>query len=264
MSKGSKNANLKLTQKELNLLNSPLGYKLLLLEKKTDVMKSLKLVKYENRLKELQAELVKVQDWMITHNKKIIILFEGRDAAGKGGAIRRLTAHINPRHYRIMALPKPTDSEKGQWYFQRYVQYLPKPAQMVLFDRSWYNRAIVEPVNKFCTAKEYKDFMGQVNEFERMIMESDTHLIKFYFSITKQEQKRRFDNIQSSPLKRWKMTAVDKNAQALWDEYTRYKLKMFKRTNTKKSPWIVIDANDKTVARIKALEYILDHLPYQK
>ncbi len=250
------------TQGELDLINSPKGLKYLFEDKKVDPVKALRMVRYENRLKELQADLVKLQYWTIENNKKLVILFEGRDAAGKGGAIRRISAHINPRYYRIVALPKPTSEERGQWYFQRYVNQLPKPGEIVLFDRSWYNRAVVEPVNGFCTQDEYKIFMGQVNDFERMILESNIFLIKFYFSISKQEQNQRFKDIKSSPLKKWKISPVDLRAQKLWDEYTRYKEKMFEQTDTKQTPWIVIDANRKTVARIKALEHILDTIPY--
>ena len=222
------------------------------------------MTKYELRLRQLQTELVKLQHWTIKEGKKIVVLFEGRDAAGKGGAIRRITAHINPRYYKIVALPKPTIEEQGQWYFQRYVNRLPMPGEMVFFDRSWYNRAVVEPVNGFCTEVEYQRFMGQVNEFERMILESDIYLIKFYFSISKEEQARRFKEIKSSPLKKWKITPVDERAQELWDDYTKYKEKMFEKTNLKQSPWVVIDANRKTDARIKATEHILKVIPYEK
>ena len=180
----------------------------------------------------------------------------------KGGAIRRIAAHINPRHYRIVALPKPTPEEEGQWYFQRYVNRLPKPGEIVFFDRSWYNRAIVEPVNGFCTQKEYETFMGQVNAFEQMIIESGTYLIKFYFSITKAEQASRFKDIKKDPLKKWKMTPVDERAQELWNEYTAYKKKMFAQTNLPTSPWVIIDANRKTFARIEATEYVLKTIPY--
>jgi polyphosphate kinase 2 len=205
-----------------------------------------------------------LQNWVIKGDKKIVILFEGRDAAGKGGAIRRITAHINPRHYKIVALPKPTLEEQGQWYFQRYVNRLPKPGEIVFFDRSWYNRAVVEPVNGFCTEVQYQRFMGQVNDFERMIIESDIYLIKFYFSISKEEQARRFKEIKSSPLKKWKITPVDERAQELWDDYTLYKQKMFEKTNLKQSPWVIIDANRKTDARIIATEHILKVIPYEE
>lgn len=220
-------------------------------------------IQYEKEKKQLQIELVKLQNWVVKHNKRIVIIFEGRDAAGKGGAIRRITAHINPRQYRIVALPKPTIEESGQWYFQRYVNKLPKPGEIVFFDRSWYNRAVVEPVNGFCTKYQYQNFMKQVNSFERMIMDADTYLIKFYFSISKEEQALRFKEIKSNPLKKWKMTAVDRKAQELWDDYTAFKLKMFDHTNLKDSPWIIIEADKKTEARIEALKYFIDNIPYE-
>lgn len=251
-----------LSDADLELLNSPLGLKYLFADKKTDPAKALRLAKYETRLRELQAELIKLQEWVISGNRKVVILFEGRDAAGKGGAIRRITAHINPRQYKIVALPKPTEEEAGQWYFQRYVNRLPKPGEMVFFDRSWYNRAVVEPVNGFCTEMQYETFMSEVNDFERMIQNADTYLIKFYFSISKNEQARRFADIKSSPLKRWKMTPVDEAAQGLWDEYTRYKEAMFAKTNTENAPWKIIQADQKTSARLEVLEHVLKVLPY--
>ncbi len=258
-----KNDLLNLSAEDLAVLNSPMGLKQLFADKKVDVYRALRLTKYELRLRELQAELIQVHNWIIDNNKKVVVLFEGRDAAGKGGAIRRITAHINPRQYRIVALPKPTEEEEGQWYFQRYVNRLPKPGEIVFFDRSWYNRAVVEPVNGFCTPQQYETFMNQVNDFERMIQESDTHIIKFYFSITKEEQALRFKDIKNSPLKRWKMTKVDENAQGLWDEYTAYKEKMFERTNTEAAPWNIIMADRKTDARIEALELLINKLPYK-
>ncbi len=263
MTTTQKTKKINLTKEDLEILNSPIGLKYLFMDKKTDVEKVLRMVKYEIQLKELQAKLIKLQNWTIKNGKKIVIIFEGRDAAGKGGAIRRITSHINPRHFRIVALPKPTSEEEGQWYFQRYVNQLPTPGEMVLFDRSWYNRAVVEPVNGFCTENQYTTFMGQVNDFERMILESDTYLIKFYFSITKEEQAARFKDIKSSPLKKWKMTPVDEKAQELWEEYTKYKVKMFEKTNTKLSPWVIIEADRKTEARIKAIQYVLNTIPYK-
>ena len=255
---------MELSDSDVELLNTPIGLKSLFADKNTDLGKALRIAKYETELRGLQTELIKLQNWTIEHKKKIVILFEGRDSAGKGGAIRRITAHINPRHYRIVALPKPTEEEKGQWYFQRYVNQLPKGGEIVFFDRSWYNRAIVEPVNGFCTEQQYETFMGQVNDFERMIMESDTYLIKFYFSITKEEQKLRFDDIKRSPLKKWKITPVDQNAQRLWDQYTEYKLKMFEKTNLESSPWINILANQKSEARLEAAKYVLEKIPYNQ
>lgn len=251
------------SEKELEILNSKIGIKHLFADKKTNPRKALRLTKYENELRELQAELIKVQNWVIDQKRKVIVIFEGRDAAGKGGAIRRITAHINPRHYKIVALPKPSHEEEGQWYFQRYVNELPKAGQIVFFDRSWYNRAIVEPVNGFCTNDEYERFMGQINDFERMILESNTHVVKLYFSISKEEQARRFTEIKSNPLKKWKITPVDERAQELWDQYTKYKEKMFEKTDTKGAPWKIIEADKKTDARIDALKYILSQIPYE-
>jgi polyphosphate kinase 2 len=253
---------LELNDEDLEMLNSPLGLKMLLADRKTNTEKALRLLKSEMTFRELQAEIIKLQNWVIEKNKKVVIIFEGRDAAGKGGAIRRVTEHINPRQYRIVALPKPTIEEEGQWYFQRYVNQLPKPGEMVFFDRSWYNRAIVEPVNGFCTKAQYQSFMAQVNSFENMIMDSGIFLIKFYFSISKEEQASRFKQIQSDPLRRWKMTDVDRRAQELWDQYTEFKLKMFEHTNLKASPWVIIEADRKAEARIKALEYIISTIPY--
>jgi polyphosphate kinase 2 len=192
------------------------------------------------------------------------VIFEGRDAAGKGGAIRRVTERINPRYMRIVALPKPTEDEQSQWYFQRYVERFPKAGEMVLFDRSWYNRAVVEPVNGFCTKEEYDVFMNQVNDFERMILESGIHLVKIYMSISKKEQVKRFDDIKKDPLKQWKMTKVDEQAQELWNDYTEYKRAMFSKTNSDTSPWKVIRANRKTEARIDVINHILKSIPYDK
>ena len=254
---------LKLNGEDLKLINSPLGLRYLLSDKRPNVERSLRMARYEYELRDLQAKLVDMQNWIIKEGNKVVVLFEGRDAAGKGGAIRRLTAHINPRNYRIEALPKPTDEERGQWYFQRYVVRLPKPGDMVLFDRSWYNRAVVEPVNGFCTQEQYQTFMEQVNDFERMIIGSGTYLLKYYFSITKEEQARRFRDIKSSPLKRWKMTPVDERAQELWDDYTHYKERMFAKTDTEQAPWTIIQADRKPEARLKVVKDILERLPYK-
>jgi polyphosphate kinase 2 len=252
-----------LTEEEIALLNSKIGLHALFENKKVDITKVLEKVKYSVNLKKKQEELIKLQNWVIKENKKVVVLFEGRDAAGKGGAIRRITEYINPRHFKIIALNIPTSDERSQWFFQRYINQLPKPGEIMFFDRSWYNRAVVEPVNKFCTKKEYKVFMSQVNNFEKMLIQSDTYLIKLYFSISKKEQAKRFEKITNSPLKRWKMTPVDEKAQALWDEYTSYKMKMFELTNTETAPWVIIDANDKFNARLKAITHILESIPYK-
>ena len=255
---------MKFTQEEVDLLNTKIGMRFLLADKKLQPEKALQKTRYELELRELQYQLIQLQEWVIRENKKVIIIFEGRDAAGKGGAIRRMAARINPRHYRIVALDKPTPDERGQMYFQRYVKQLPSPGQIVFFDRSWYNRAVVEPVNDFCTQKEYHNFMGQVNDFERMIVESDTFLLKIYLSISKEEQAKRFREIKKSPLKKWKLTPVDEKAQKLWDVYTEYKDKMFDRTDTDIAPWKVIVADDKSKARMEAIQYVLDCIPYEK
>lgn len=255
--------NITLTEEELQILNSKEGLKRLITYPNIDLKKTIRYVNYEKYLDELQVELIQLHNWVINNNKKLIIIFEGRDAAGKGGAIRRITEHINPRHFKIIALPKPDEVEKGQWYFQRYVNQLPKEGEIVFFDRSWYNRAVVEPVNNFCTEEEYNTFMKQVNNFEKMIIESGTILIKFYFSISKDEQAKRFEEIKANPLKKWKVTPVDERAQELWDVYTKYKKTMQKKTNTKYAPWKIIKANKKTKARIAAIEHILSVTPYE-
>ncbi len=252
------------SEKDLKLLNTNRATKVLLSQgDNINPEKVLRYVKYEKTLEELQVELIKMQHWIIENNQRLCILFEGRDAAGKGGAIRRVTHHINPRNYRVIALPKPTEQEKGQWYFQRYVNKLPDPGNIVLFDRSWYNRAVVEPVNGFSTPEEYERFMSEVNNFENMITNDGIILMKFYFSITKSEQARRFDDIKSNPLKRWKMSPVDEKAQELWDVYTEYKERMFSHTNTEKNPWIILRANRKTTARIAVIKHILKRVPYK-
>jgi len=251
-----------LTVKELKRLNSKNGIKQFLAEEDTSLPKVLRNLNYEARLELLQAELIHLQHWVYEKKKKIVILFEGRDAAGKGGAIRRITEHLNPRQFKVVALPKPTDEERGQWYFQRYINQLPKKGQIVFFDRSWYNRAVVEPVNGFCTKREYTIFMKQVNDFERMIIESGITLIKFYFSITKDEQAKRFEDIIASPIKKWKYSKVDQRAIELWDDYTMYKTKMFDLTDTKIAPWKIIKANRKSKARIDVIKTILKTISY--
>lgn len=249
---------------ELKLLNTNKAVKLMLDQGEAiNVERALRFVNYERQLEKAQVELVKLQSWVIENKKRICILYEGRDAAGKGGAIRRFTHHLNPRQYSVVALPKPSEEERGQWYFQRYINMLPNPGEIVLFDRSWYNRAVVEPVNDFCTSEEYDRFMGEVNQFETMLTNDGIILIKLYFSITKEEQKKRFEDIINNPLKRWKMTPVDNRAQELWDVYTEYKERMFHDTNTATSPWTIIAANRKTKARLQAIQHVLKTVPYE-
>ena len=252
-----------LSEVDIHLLNTAAGYRNLLKPKTLDIGRALNRVKYEYRLKELQAEMIKLQQWVFANKKQLIIIAEGRDAAGKGGAIRRMTEHLNPRLLKIVALPKPTKIEKKQWYFQRYVRQLPKVGEIVFFNRSWYNRAMVEPVNGFCTDKQYETFMSEVNLFEDMLVNDGIQIIKLYFSITKTEQANRFKNIQSNPLKTWKISPVDLNALELWDKYTEYKERMIAVSNTEKSPWKIIKADKKTDARLEAMEYILSLIPYK-
>lgn len=253
-----------LTQKDVDILNTNKGLRALFLKEPYNVEKAVRFVNYERKLKKLQVELIRLQSWAIDEGERIIVLFEGRDAAGKGGAIRRITERMNPRHWRIVALPKPSSDERTQWYFQRYVKEFPKAGEIVFFDRSWYNRAVVEPVNGFCTEEEYEVFMNQVNNFERMITESGIRLVKIYMSISKKEQAKRFDEIKGDPLKQWKMTAVDEAAQGLWDEYTKYKRMMFNKTEEGPVQWKIIRANRKTYARVSAINHILKSIPYDK
>jgi len=251
-----------LTPKNIKKLNSKRGLKLFFKEEDMTVAKALRILNYEDKLKKLQEELIKLQQWVEAKGEKLVIVFEGRDAAGKGGAIRRITQHLNPREFNVVALPKPTPEENEQWYFQRYIKNLPRSGQITFFDRSWYNRAVVEPVNGFCTEEEYRIFMNQVNGFEQMLVESGVRLVKFYFSINKAEQERRFNDIKSSPVKKWKFSPVDQTALERWDDYTLYKTKMFEETDTKFAPWIVIKANKKMRARVEVIQKLLDLVPY--
>ena len=222
------------------------------------------LVDYDSELLKLQAELVDLQQWAAKHKKRICVLFEGRDAAGKGGAIRRFTEHLNPRSMRVVALTKPTDIEKGQWYFRRYIKELPEPGELVFFDRSWYNRAVVEPVMDFCTDEQYNKFMVQVPEFEHMLYEDGVIIIKLWFSISKEEQKKRFNSRLKNPLKQWKFSPVDKEGQVRWDKYTSYKEQMFTQTHTSFSPWIIIKTNSKKQARLESIRYVLSRFEYDR
>ncbi len=253
-----------LSEKEIELLNSKQGKIELLREKNTNVLKALRRVKYLNKLIELQEELLKMQQWVLQKKKRVVILFEGRDAAGKGGAIRRFVEHMNPRLLRVVALPRPTTAEKGQWYFQRYVLQLPNPGEIVFFDRSWFNRAIVEPVNGYCSQKQYREFMDQVVDFEHMIHRDGVQIIKFWFSISRDEQEARFNNILEDPLKQWKMSPVDEKALDLWDDYTYYKNAMFARTSGSNCGWEILKANTKSGARIEAIKHVLRTINYPK
>ncbi len=217
---------------------------------------------YEKQKYDLQVELLKLQAWVKETGARLVILFEGRDAAGKGGTIKRVMEHLNPRGARVVALEKPTEEEKGQWYFQRYVKHLPTKGEIVLFDRSWYNRAGVERVMNFCTEDEYLEFMRQAPEFERNLVRSGITLIKFWFSVSQEEQKRRFKDRETHPLKQWKLSPVDKASLDKWDDYTRAKEKMFFYTDTSDAPWTVVKSNCKKRARLNAMRYILHKVPY--
>ncbi len=217
---------------------------------------------YERSKYQLQVELLKLQAWVKETGQKVVILFEGRDAAGKGGAIKRFMEHLNPRGARVVALEKPTESERGQWYFQRYIQHLPTAGEIVLFDRSWYNRAGVERVMGFCSQSEYDDFMRQVPEFERNLVRSGIHLFKFWFSVSRKEQRRRFKEREKHPLKQWKLSPIDKASLDKWDDYTHAKEAMFFSTDTADAPWIVIKSDCKKRARLNAMRYVLHRIAY--
>lgn len=232
-------------------------------ERGINYSKHLSRAAYEDQLAELQAQLVDMQQWIAQHKLRVAVICEGRDAAGKGGTIRRFVEHLNPRSARVVALTKPTEVERGQWYFQRYVKELPNPGEIVFFDRSWYNRAVVEPVMGFCTEEQYKVFMVQVPEFEHMLCEDGLHIIKFWFSIAKDEQKARFDARLANPVKRWKYSPVDEMGQELWDRYTLYKERMFSATHTTFSPWVIVKANNKRKARLESIRYLLSRFDYE-
>ena len=215
-------------------------------------------------LKPYQAELIRLQRHLEDANKRMIIIFEGRDAAGKGGTIRQVTRYMNEKHYRIVALGKPTEEQRTQWYFQKYVSQFPRGGEVVLFDRSWYNRAMVEKVFGFCNEDEYDKFMQGVTEFERDLVRNDICFLKLYFSVTKEEQADRFERRRTDPLRQWKLSEVDLQAQDQWDEFTNVKYEMLKRTNTIDCPWTIIRSNDKYQARLNAIKVILNAVPYER
>lgn len=217
---------------------------------------------YEAEKAALQVELLKVQHWVQDTGQKYVLLFEGRDAAGKGGTIKRFTEHLNPRAARVVALNKPSDEERGQWFFQRYIKHLPTAGEMVLYDRSWYNRAGVERVMNFCAPGEYLEFMRQTPEFERMLVRSGIRLFKFWFSVTQDEQKKRFASRETDPLKRWKLSPIDRASLDKWDDYTEAKEAMFFYTDTADAPWTVIRSNDKKRARLTCMRHFLSQLDY--
>jgi polyphosphate kinase 2 len=218
---------------------------------------------YFKELFRMQAELVKLQDWVVASGKKIVVLFEGRDAAGKGGVIKRITQRLNPRVCRVAALPAPNNREKTQWYFQRYVEHLPAAGEIVLFDRSWYNRAGVEHVMGFCSPEEYEAFFRDVPEFEKLIIRSGIQLVKYWFSITDAEQAFRFNARIADPLKQWKLSPMDLESRSRWEDYTRAKEVMLSRTSTPEAPWWVVKAVDKKGARLNCIRHLLSLVPYE-
>jgi len=232
------------------------------LQKKSN--RALRRCKREEDLKPYQAELIRLQQHLEKNTRRMIILFEGRDAAGKGGTIRRVTRYMNEKHYRVVALGKPTEEQRTQWFFQKYVQKFPRGGEIVLFDRSWYNRAVVERVFGFCSDEEYENFMIGCPGFEKDIVRQGTILVKLYFSVTKEEQARRFERRKTDPLRQWKLSEIDVQAQDRWDEFTTQKYEMLRRTNTTHAPWTIIRSNDKHLARLNAMKVILNAVPYER
>ncbi|MEM1228322.1 MAG: polyphosphate kinase 2 [Planctomycetota bacterium] len=236
-------------KKEILSTTYPYDYRM-----KTDV--------YEKQKESLQVELLKLQHWVETTGERIVMLFEGRDAAGKGGTIKRFMEHLNPRAARVVALGKPTESERGQWYFQRYIDQLPTAGEIVLFDRSWYNRAVVEPVMGFCSSSQHHAFLRQVPMLENMLIDDGIRLYKFWFSVSREEQFRRFKSRETDRLKQWKLSPVDAKGLSMWDEYTEAKRSMFMATDTTFSPWTVVRSDDKKRARLSCMRYVLNDCPY--
>jgi len=224
--------------------------------------KKMKRLDYEDQKQKLQIELLKLQKWVTESGQRIVLLFEGRDAAGKGGTIKRFMEHLNPRGARVVALAKPSEREKGEWYFQRYVRHLPTKGEMVLFDRSWYNRGVVEPVMGFCTPDEHQKFLRDASLFESMLIEDGVKLFKFWFSVSREEQLRRFVSRESDTLKQWKLSPVDMQSLAHWDDYTSAKTIMFSKTDTRVAPWTVVRSDCKKRARLNCMKYVLSHCDY--
>ncbi|CAC9585717.1 Polyphosphate kinase 2 (EC 2.7.4.1) [uncultured Gammaproteobacteria bacterium] len=251
-----------LSKKDFKLIHNREELKKNLSSKDISFESALKNYNYEKELVFLQIELNKLQSWIEQNNKRVIVVMEGRDAAGKGGSIRRFLEHMNPRSSRLVALNKPTDVEQNQWYLQRYIKQLANAGEFVIFDRSWYNRAVVEPVMGFCTKNQYKKHIRQVPEFEHMLYEDGVHVIKIWFSITKDEQLKRFESRMTDNLKKWKLSPVDIEGQKMWDIYTKYKEQMFNKTHTSFCPWTIIQTNDKKTARLESIRHVLSQFDY--
>ena len=253
-----------LSNEDLSTISSNQDLEELIVSKEKNLKKIRFNLDYEHELTELQTQLVKLQKWVQKTDRRVIVIFEGRDAAGKGGTIKRFAEHLNPRPLRVVALDKPTDKEMAQWYFRRYIKELPDKGEIVFFDRSWYNRAVVEPVMGFCNDDQYAQFMRQVTEFEYMLFEDGVDIIKFWFSISKEEQSKRFEARRNNPLKQWKLSSVDEKGQGLWDKYTYYKEQMFALTHTSFSPWTIIQTNNKKTARLESIRHVLSHFEYEE
>jgi len=248
------------TREDLGLLDRSLDFKL----GEYPYRRPMSNAEYAAQLRPLQVELVKVQNWVKARDQRIVALFEGRDAAGKGGTIKRVMEHLNPRGARVVALDKPNETERGQWYFQRYIAHFPSNGEMVFFDRSWYNRAGVERVFEFCTSAEYLEFMRQAPELERMMVNSGIRLFKYYFSVSREEQKRRFARRKTDPLRQWKLSSIDQASIDKWDAYTEAKEAMFFYTDTADAPWTIVKSDDKKRARINMIRHFLHHVPYEE
>ncbi|MGY6520844.1 MAG: polyphosphate kinase 2 [Mongoliitalea sp.] len=253
-----------LSKEDLEILTSKIGLKHLLASKKVDVDKALEGAKAEIKLRAIKAELVKLQLWLIKQEKKLILLFHGGVSIEKSGIIRSILSHNNPRHYRIeVNLPHLSNPETGEWYFKKFVEKLPQPGEMVFWDRSWYNRALIEPIHGLCTEEEYELFMKQVNGFEQMLVESGYHLVKFYFSVSKKEQQKRMTEFQKDPLAKWKLLPLDFESYDLWDQFESYKKAMFEQTDTLHAPWVEIAVEKRQDEIVLAAQHLLSLFPYQ-
>ncbi|NIW24433.1 MAG: polyphosphate kinase 2 [Gammaproteobacteria bacterium] len=260
---GTLSVHVEATAEELESIRSKAELLELLGNKRIDIDKALDELHYEQELERLQTELVQMHRSIQREGRRVAIIFEGRDAAGKSSTIRRFTQHLNPRTARVVALPKPTEVQRGQWFFQRYVEQLPGPGEIVFFDRSWYNRAVVEPVMGFCTNEQYEIFMRQVPEFEHMLFEDDLELIKIWFAISPQTQAERFAARRTNPLKQWKLSTLDGEAQNRWDRYTHYIDEMFRLTHKDYSPWLIVNADRRKPARLETIRHVLHTVDYE-
>lgn len=250
------------TDSEIKKLSSKRALYYLMQMDNPDYELALEKTSYHKKLRKLQVELIKFQNWVVEKGQRILIIVEGGESAGKSDLIRAFVEHLNPRSYRAVALPKPNNLEKHQWYFRRYVKQLPQIGEIVLFDRSWYNRAVLVPVNNFCRKEEYKAFMNEVNQFEKLITSNELLLFKIYLKISKKEQANRLAEVKRNPLRYWELTEVDKAAQSLWTKFKRYEKKMFDKTNTKENPWIIINGNNKHNAHLETITHILNGVKY--